>query len=338
MQSDFHKSTINQPHPSRTKQILKAHPEVKKLFTRNPYTALIMLGVLALQTIIAYFMGQAGLEYWWLAVITAYIVGAFASHTMYVIIHEATHDLVFANKTLNRFVAIFADLPNLFPAAMGFKIYHIKHHQHQGDYDFDADIANRWEAKLIGNSPLGKAMWLLFFPIFQLTRPPRLKSIQLFNKWTWINLAFCLAYDAAIVYFCGWAGLIYLLCSFFFSIGLHPLGARWIQEHYTYDPEQETASYYGPGNIPSLNVGYHNEHHDFPNIPWNNLPKLKKLAPEFYDNLKYHDSLIKLFFQFLFDKRYSLFSRVERTADGKVGYDKRKETVKEPELHGAYGG
>jgi sphingolipid delta-4 desaturase len=65
-------------------------------------------------------------------------------------------------------------------------------------------------------------------------------------------------------------------------------------------------------------VGYHNEHHDFPAIPWNNLPKLKAMAPEFYDNLKYHTSWTRIWLTFIFDKRYSLFSRVERVGDGKV--------------------
>jgi len=98
-----------------------------------------------------------------------------------------------------------------------------------------------------------------------------------------------------------------------FSIGLHPVGARWIQEHYTYDFDQETFSYYGPINLVALNMGYHNEHHDLPSIPWNNLPKLRAIAPEFYNNLKYHSSWSRLLFQFIFDRRYSLYSRVERT-------------------------
>jgi sphingolipid delta-4 desaturase len=59
-------------------------------------------------------------------------------------------------------------------------------------------------------------------------------------------------------------------------------------------------------------MGYHNEHHDLPSIPWNNLPKLRAMAPEFYNNLKYHSSWSRLLFQFVFDKRYSLYSRVER--------------------------
>jgi sphingolipid delta-4 desaturase len=97
-----------------------------------------------------------------------------------------------------------------------------------------------------------------------------------------------------------------------FSIGLHPVGGRWIQEHYTYDFDQETFSYYGPINGLALNMGYHNEHHDLPSIPWNNLPKLRAIAPEFYGNLKYHSSWSRLVLQFIFDKRYSLYSRVER--------------------------
>ena len=59
-------------------------------------------------------------------------------------------------------------------------------------------------------------------------------------------------------------------------------------------------------------MGYHNEHHDLPSIPWNNLRKLRAMAPEFYENLKYHSSWSRLLFQFVFDKRYSLYSRVER--------------------------
>jgi sphingolipid delta-4 desaturase len=104
-----------------------------------------------------------------------------------------------------------------------------------------------------------------------------------------------------------------LVFSFFFSIGLHPLGARWIQEHYLVSPLQETYSYYGPINILSLNVGFHNEHHDFPSVPWNKLPLLKKMAKESYDNLVYYKSLVKLFFRFLFDSNLSLFSRMVTT-------------------------
>jgi sphingolipid 4-desaturase/C4-monooxygenase len=113
--------------------------------------------------------------------------------------------------------------------------------------------------------------------------------------------------------------MAYLFLSFMFSVGLHPLGARWIQEHYlTLDTNQETYSYYGPLNGINMNVGYHNEHHDFPSVAWSNLPEIKRLAPEFYDNLKYHTSYTKLFFRFLFDQEISLFSRIVRKERGKI--------------------
>jgi hypothetical protein len=134
----------------------------------------------------------------------------------------------------------------------------------------------------------------------------------MWDRWFSINLVCAVAYDVAIVYFCGSPGFLYLVFAFFFSIGLHPVGARWVQEHYTYDFDQETFSYYGPINRLALNMGYHNEHHDLPSIPWNNLPKLRAMAPEFYNNLKYHSSWSRLLLQFVFDRRYSLYSRVER--------------------------
>lgn len=271
-----------------------------------------MLGLVAAQTGLAYFFGCIGSSYWWLSVTIAFCLGAFLNHSLYVVIHDATHNLIFRNKPWNKLVAILADLPNLVPGAIGFGTYHLQHHAHQGNYDHDADLASRWEARLIGNKAYRKVLWLLFFPFFQLTRPPRLKAIALWNSWSLVNLVCAVAYDLLVTYYCGWPGLLYLVFSFAFSIGLHPVGARWIQEHYTYDCEQETASYYGPINRIALNVGYHNEHHDFPSIAWNRLPQLRALAPEFYDTLTYHTSWTKLLWDFVFDSRYTLFSRVER--------------------------
>jgi sphingolipid 4-desaturase/C4-monooxygenase len=330
MQAFFHQSELEQPHPARARAIIKAHPEVRQLMVRNPFTALIALSIVIMQTSIAYWMGTLGFCYWWLSLLIAYCVGAFANHANYVIIHDATHNLIFRNKSWNKMVAILADLPNLTAGAMGFRVYHLKHHSHQGDFEWDADLANHWEARLVGNKWYRKALWLMFFPFFQLTRPPRIKAITMCDRWFLVNLACAAAYNVAVVYFCGWAGLFYLVLSFFFSIGLHPVGARWIQEHYTNDPEQETYSYYGPINLLCLNMGYHNEHHDLPSIPWNNLPKVRALAPEFYDTLKYHSSWSRLLFQFIFDKQYSLYSRIERMKQRNDSSRTLPHTIKDP--------
>ncbi len=307
---DFSYSQDPEPHKKRTKDILKAHPEVRNLIGRNPYSFLIILLVISIQATIAILLSNSA---WWLALILAYAVGAFASHCAYVLIHDASHNLIFKNRSVNYFSGILADLTNVLPSAISFRAYHMKHHSFQGDYYLDADLASKWEAKLIGNSFIGKAFWLLLFPVFQALRPPRLKEIKFMNGWTLLNWLIVFGFDAFIILTFGWTSFLYLVFSFFFSIGLHPVGARWIQEHYLTSPPQETYSYYGPVNIVALNVGYHNEHHDFPSIPWNKLPELKKTAPEFYEHLVFHTSYVKLFFKFLFDKNLSLFSRMVRS-------------------------
>lgn len=312
-QKEFQFSVSPEPHKERTRAILKSHPEVREQIGRNPYSFLIILFVVGLQFSIAYLLSD---QPWWLALIIAFLVGAFANHACYVLIHEAAHNLIFKNRTLNFISGIIADIPNILPSSVSFRSYHLKHHSYQGNYYLDADLASKWEAKLIGSSFFGKALWEILFPVFQAIRTPRLKEIKFMNAWTLVNWLVVFGIDVLIIIFFGWNSFLYLVFSFFFSIGFHPLGARWIQEHFLVSPPQETYSYYGPLNTLALNVGYHNEHHDFPSIPWNNLPKVKATAPEFYDNLIYHKSWTKLWLKFLFDSDLSLYSRMVRENKG----------------------
>jgi sphingolipid delta-4 desaturase len=308
-EKDFKYSERPEPHKERTREILKTHPEVRNLISRNPYSFLIIIAVSSFQIAAAFLL--AGRP-WWLALLSAWFIGAFANHTLFVLIHECSHNLIFKSRTANRIASILCDLPMSIPTAISFRSYHLKHHSFQGNYILDADLSSRWEAKLIGSNFIGKTLWFLFFPLFQALRPPRLKGIQFMNGWTVVNWIVVFGFDFLIIYYLGWVPFLYFAASLFFSVGLHPLGARWIQEHYLTSPPQETYSYYGPMNLVALNVGFHNEHHDFPSIPWNKLPALKNTAPEFYTTLAWHKSWTKLFFKFIFDPSLSLYSRMVR--------------------------
>ena len=310
---DFRHAETPEPHGARTRAILAEHPEVRTLIGRNPWSFAVVLLVLLMQGTLAWALRGAP---WWALLAVAWLVGAFANHAMYVLIHEAAHNLVFPRRWQNHVVGILADLPNVVPAAISFRTYHLKHHAHQGVYELDADVPSRWEARLIGAGAPGKALWLLLFPVFQILRPPRLREIRFLDRWTALNWVVVLAADVAVTGAWGPRALAYLALSFFFSVGLHPLGARWIQEHYLTDDPQETYSYYGKVNLVALNVGYHNEHHDFPSIPWNRLPALRALAPGFYEDMVYHGSWTGLLLRFLFDRELSLFSRMVREARG----------------------
>ncbi len=65
--------------------ILRAHPEVRKLFGRTPATAALVPLILAVQFGVAYLLKD---QPWWLIILAAYTVGAVVNNTAYVIIHE----------------------------------------------------------------------------------------------------------------------------------------------------------------------------------------------------------------------------------------------------------
>src|SRR5438874_12778108 len=115
MQAAFYQSDSEQPHPGRARAIIKAHPEVRQLMLRNPWTALIADSIVAMQTAIAFEMGQLGFGHWWLSLVIAFCVGAFANHANYVLIHDATHNPIFRNPRSNKMGARIADPPNHTP-------------------------------------------------------------------------------------------------------------------------------------------------------------------------------------------------------------------------------
>ncbi len=311
----FRWSHDSEPHKQRTKEIIKQHPEIRQLIGKNPYTFLVILLCVGVQIALAWILKD---QSWWWVLPASYLIGAFACHTLFVCIHECAHNLIFKNRTLNTIAGIIANLPLLLPSSVSFQKYHLKHHSFQGVEELDADMPYRWEARLINNRFFGKAVWLLFYPIFQMLRPVRLKEINLFDKWTFINWIVQFTFTGLVIYFLGWKSFVFLMASFFFSVGLHPLGARWIQEHFLTHGDQETKSYYGVLNTVNLNVGFHNEHHDFPSVPWNKLPNIKRYASGYYDTLGSHKSYTILLLQFLFNRELSVFSRMARNNRGKT--------------------
>ncbi len=310
--TDFYWSTDREPHLKRRKEILKKYPEVRTLIGPDIKLAISTFFLVFIQLISAFYIHKLlelpyGVVYF---IIAVYFFGATFTHSLFLAIHEITHNLAFKGQIPNNWLALFANLPIVFPYAMGFKVYHTMHHRHQGVDGVDVDVPTYTEAKIF-KGVFGKTIWAFIQILFYAFRPMFVHPKKL-NKWQIINLIFQVSLISVFIYFAGWYALLYLVLADFFAGSLHPMSGHFIAEHYVFKEGQETYSYYGPLNLLAFNVGYHNEHHDFPSIPGSRLPELKKMAPDFYDTLLVHKSWVMVLVKFISDPYIDLYSRIKR--------------------------
>lgn len=335
-QDDFFWTYTEEPHKTRRQEIIKAHPEVLKLCGPEPLTIPMVLAVVGLQIGCAFALRHtAFLSLPFL--VTAYVVGATANQNLFLAIHEISHNLAFKSPVANRLFAILANLPIGIPYSASFRPYHLTHHKSLGVDGLDTDLPTALEAWFL-DSVAGKAFFATFQILFYALRPMMVYKLPL----TWIhalNIAVQLAFDAAIVHFFGGKAMSYFILSSFLAGSLHPCAGHFIAEHYVFAqhsrsldptntsksnlaPPPETYSYYGILNLFTYNVGLHNEHHDFPAIPWTRLWKLNEIAHEFYEDLPCHHSWVGVLWQFIWDREVGLWCRVKRKEGGrKVGMD-----------------
>jgi len=90
--TEFHHSVAREPHRERTKFLLSRHPEVRDLIGRHPRSFAYVVGLVALQIVLAY---AVRIQPLWVMLLVAYLAGAFANHALFVLIHECAHNLIF---------------------------------------------------------------------------------------------------------------------------------------------------------------------------------------------------------------------------------------------------
>lgn len=274
-------------HNERRRKLFAAHPGVRSLAGPNPWSALIIVALAGLQLTLSVSLRERP---WWLVALLAYGVGAFIAHALGVLIHDATHDLVFRSPRANRWVAMLANVPLVFPAAMDFRAKHLRHHAHIGEPDgADTQAPKSWEFR------------------FATTRPRTLLAYSIAPVWVWPELSRWMLYNVVVqvAFLVPWylafgaKALFFLGASGVFAFAPHPVGVRRYGEHLTLASGQPTTSYYGKLNWLSFDVGFHVEHHDLPSVPWNRLRVLHDTAPELYRSLAFIPSWTALMWRLL---------------------------------------
>lgn len=288
-----------EPHTSRRQRILRKHPEIKKLMGYDSTIAYYV----TLEVIIQIAISWVVQDWSWPAIlVTAYCIGGFVNHSLGSAIHEIGHNLAFghAHPLWNRALGMLANLPFAIPMSVSYKIYHADHHRFLGHDTHDVDVPTLIETWLFRN-PLTKTIWLMINPAFHGIRP-FYKSPKVPSRLEIINFVVQITFNIVIFIVFNEKALFYLLFSTLLGLGLHPSSGHFISEHYLFNKGRNaTLSYYGPMNYITFNLGYHVEHHDFPYVPYTKIAEVKRIAPEFYDDLPHHTSWCKVIWDFIWD-------------------------------------
>lgn len=310
---------------------------MRELFTHEPRTLIYFVVVVGVQIALAVFASRS----WATAIAMGIIVGPFLDAMVLVLMHELSHNRCTGVVLYDRLISIAANTVMLFPISEIFRQHHNSHHIMLGDYHDDVDVPCRWEVEFVGNSTWKKAIWLTFNMVFLPIRSLHKLEVK-WNKYVVLNWVVCLSAFAAVLLVSpkAWA---FLFLSLLFSQGAHPANARQLQRHFWQGDEAmainahggaaHTFSYYGWSNFFFLNVGFHNEHHDFSQVPWTKLPQLRAMVGDkwYPDTAAYKSRGIFDVYSFIFDPKCSLanFYSAER-APARVAQFKKDGAAAEP--------
>ena len=301
-------------HDRRRADILRDHPEVARLMRDEPVSIVMMVLMIATHLWIGLHVhridGAAG---WASAFVAAGCYGAFCAFGFQALNHELMHSIDLPGATALSLVGSGCTLVPWF--SYYFSGGHARHHKMAGtprDIDREAffwaweRVPASWPTWMDG--PFGSVVWASLVGIGLPALYVASLSVCLLGNWRanikelgYFAADTCatLLIHALVAWFGGGKGTFYMVLSMGFGNGflMHPLIGFWLMQHLCHtepvgdgeDDEyismQPTASYSGSPlwNLLNFNCLSHVEHHDFSRVPWTKLPRLKQVAPEYYE-------------------------------------------------------
>jgi sphingolipid delta-4 desaturase len=310
----------------------KQHPEVRFLAGANPYTS---FGIVFVALVHWGAMGLVSRTNVYLVFCAALLFGQVLMHVAGTLVHENGHGLIFRRSALKRLCNVALEaIMGSFGRIVRFQHDHVYgHHPHVGDYDRDWEHPDaclhraqlrfwvtqpRWArlAKAIRMAiqllPLGFVVEAVLAPPFykMVTGLPtvdvsRHLEVKAVDPWE-IRMLVAVSIGVLVLSYTlfGPLGPLYQIwsLSLFQSVWAFTLGGQFRSEHEGDNSVEPTRSNRGLWGRFLFNTGFHHEHHTYPAVPWNRLPKLAALAPELF-NSHSKELYFRLWWRDLWDER-----------------------------------
>lgn len=301
-------------HNEMRREVLRAHPELKRLAGTDPRTALAVPVLLALHWGVAWLVSDGGLL---TVFLTSFLVGQLIIHATGSLVHETAHRLVFrGDRAKLAFDLGLEVILASYSKQLTYQHEHVtSHHPYMGDYerDYEHEDICAFQARQVlkaKNPRLQRGMTVLTLLIHALPlgfvigdmvlprlsawlsgRPVKdpVRRIEATQAPAWqkrLFIAVSIASNLTVFLLFGFWGLLYHIWSlslFLGKLGISNLGQS-LSEHSGSDEQNPTRSTYGWINWLLFNTGYHSEHHSFPAVPWTRLPRLRHAAPDVFSN------------------------------------------------------
>jgi len=116
-------------HRDRARAILRAHPEVRKLFGNSPATALCCAFCSGSQVALAAWSAHLPI---WAVIALAWVFGSMLNVCLFQLAHECNHNLIFKKTFWNRVCFTFTSLPMFLSGHHTWWAEHLTHHSDMG--------------------------------------------------------------------------------------------------------------------------------------------------------------------------------------------------------------
>jgi sphingolipid 4-desaturase/C4-monooxygenase len=295
------------------RDVLRHAPGAARLIGPNPWTALAIPLLFTLHWGMALLVGGTSVL---LCFMAAFFFGQIVMHATGALLHETAHRLVFQQRLPKLlFDLSLESIFGSFGKQLTYQHQHISsHHPFTGNYERDyehEDICsfNARRTLAAANPALQRGVTIATLMLHLLPFGFLLADLlvsRIYRNLTGLDVKdhardigdtkperlernLCIAVSLianfgliSLFGFYGWLYHNWSLSLFLGKFGITNLGQS-LSEHDGDDEVNPTYSDYRPLNWILFNTGYHNEHHTFPTVPWNRLPRLKQLAPKVFN-------------------------------------------------------